>query len=302
MIALSFVSSISGSPASYDPPLLGADEPGPYELLNPKGTAKCLLICDHASNRVPTKLDNLGLSDEALQMHMAWDIGAGHIIRRLSEILDAPAILGTYSRLVIDLNRRLDHPTAFVTSSEGRSIPGNVAMGDEDRALRIKELYEPFHAEIGRVLDDFAARDIVPAVISVHSFTKQFYKLTRPWEIGVLWTRDERMPVPVMSYFRQKGYNVGDNQPYDSRLLRGTTVDRHADGRRLPNVLIEMRNDLVAREQDCDKWAEMLGNCFKNLLQEEMIHRYYDGPDVPCDPEAERRYFEQLIKMAKRGE
>ena len=67
------------------------------------------------------------------------------------------------------------------------------------------------------------------------------------------------------------------------------------------NVLVEMRNDLVVRDEDCEEWAEMLGDCFKNLLQNEAIHRYDEGPEVPHDPEAEHRYFEDLIKMAKRG-
>lgn len=287
--------------APYPPPLLGPEEPLPYTIYNPDGRARAVIICEHASNYIPAKLDNLGLDDEALRLHMAWDIGAARVARRLSELLEAPAILANYSRLVIDINRRIDHPTAFVTSCEGRTVPGNATMGEEDRARRIAEIYEPFHARLAALIESFTARGVVPAIFSIHSFTPVFYGQSRPWEIGVLWAQDSRLPLPVLEYFRQKGYVVGDNEPYDARILRGSTVGRHADTLRLPNVLVEIRNDLIGGDEQGDAWAEMLGDCFKNLLRDETIHSYYDGPIAPYDQERERHYFEEIINMAKRG-
>ena len=284
------------------PPLLGAEELPPYKVLNPEGMAKCLLICDHASSRIPAKLENLGLDEADLARHTALDIGAAYVTERLSAILDAPAIIANYSRLVIDCNRRLDHPTAFLMADDVRSIPRNVMMTEQDKALRIKEIYEPYHRELDRRVRDFMDRDVVPAVISIHSFSPVFYKQVRPWDLGFLWVQDPRLPLPAIEYFRQKGYTVGDNEPYDARVLRGTTVNIHADAHRLPNALVEIRNDLIDSENGGDVWAEMLGDCFKQLLRDEMIHRYYDGPDRPYDPEREQHYFEELIKKAKRGE
>ena len=287
---------------AYEPPLLGADEPAPFTVLNPNGKAKCLLICDHASNRVPAKLDGLGLSEADLQKHIAWDIGVAKVTQVMSELLDAPAIMANYSRLVVDLNRRIDHPTAFVTSNEGQPIPGNITMSHEDKNHRVTEIYGPYHEEVTRLIDSFLERDIVPALISIHSFTPIFYKQVRPWEIGVLWVQDERLPEPTITHFRDKGFTVGDNEPYDARILRGTTINYHGDARGLPNALVEVRNDLIATESDSIVWGERLAECYKDVLKDEKLYSLYDGPVIDHDPEREFHYFEELIEKAKRGE
>jgi predicted N-formylglutamate amidohydrolase len=285
-----------------EPPLIQEDEPKPYTILNRNGKARCLLICDHASNRIPAKLGKLGLSDDDLQKHIAWDIGVGEVTRQLSDILDAPAILANYSRLVVDVNRRLDHPTAFVTSNEGHPIPGNASMATEDKTLRIREIYGPYHDMINELIEERLADNIVPAIISIHSFTPVFYKQVRPWEIGVLWVQDARLPIPTINYFSDRGYIVGDNEPYDARILRGTTINHHADSRGLANVLIEIRNDLVAEKGQCSKWAQMLGECYSGVLKDEGLYSFYDGPQIHHDKEKEFHYFDELVEKAKRGE
>jgi predicted N-formylglutamate amidohydrolase len=45
--------------------LLGSDEPPPVELVNADGRSSAVLVCDHASNRVPRQLDgkrHIGIS------------------------------------------------------------------------------------------------------------------------------------------------------------------------------------------------------------------------------------------------
>jgi predicted N-formylglutamate amidohydrolase len=294
--------SFAETDKAYDPPLLGPDEPSPFTVLNPDGKAHCLLICDHASNRVPAKLEKLGLSDADLEKHIAWDIGVAKITEVMSERLDAPAIMANYSRLVVDLNRRIDHPTAFVTSNEGQPIPGNITMTQDDKNHRVNEIYGPYHEEVTRLIDGFLDKDIVPALISIHSFTPVFYKQVRPWEIGVLWVQDERLPLPTIEYFRKEGFTVGDNEPYDARILRGTTINYHADARRLPNALVEIRNDLISNDKDSTLWGERLSACYKEVLGDENLFTYYDGPVMDHDPEREFHYFEELIQKAKRGE
>jgi len=85
--------------------LLGCGEPPSYELLAHADPRPLVLVCDHASNRIPGALANLGLPATHLERHIAWDIGAGAVTRILSERLRANAVLGGYSRLVVDLNR-----------------------------------------------------------------------------------------------------------------------------------------------------------------------------------------------------
>jgi len=76
------------------------------------------------------------VSSDELQQHIAWDIGAAGVTRKLSRLIDAPALLGMYSRLLIDLNRPLTSPTSIVTRSESTDIAGNVSLDGEERARR----------------------------------------------------------------------------------------------------------------------------------------------------------------------
>lgn len=294
--------TISETAASLSPPLLQPGEPPPCEVINENGKAKCLILCDHASNRIPEKLNNLGLDEKALKSHFALDIGAGPLTRLVSDMLDAPAVMASYSRLVVDCNRRLDHPTAFVASGEGRPVPGNVTMSEQDRAMRVDEIYVPYHNKIDEMVRRFTDNGVVPVIFSIHTFTKMFFKQVRPWEIGFLWVQDDRVPAPMMTYFREKGFTVGDNEPYDARILRGTSVNHHADAKKLPNALVEIRNDLVETEEDITRWAEMLSDSLREVLKDESIHSYYDGPVIMHDPERENSYFDELIERAKQGD
>jgi predicted N-formylglutamate amidohydrolase len=282
--------------------LLSEEDPQPYEIINKDGKAKCLVICDHSGIKVPKKLDNLGLTEDSFKEHFAQDIGSRSISMQLSQTLDAPCILANFSRLVIDLNRRVDHPTAFVASTEKGPVPGNTAMSDEQRRQRIEEIYIPYHNAVEGLVKSFTEKGVIPAVISIHTFTPVFYKQSRPWEIGLLWVQDPRLPVPIMDYFKNKGFTVGDNEPYDARILRGTTINRHADANGLPNALFEIRNDLVSDEQGCKKWAGLISDCMAGILEEGSVHRVYDGPQFIHDPEMDMKYFEELIQRAKEGE
>ena len=152
------------------------------------------------------------------------------------------------------------------------------------------------------MIDGFKAREIVPAVISVHSFTKQFYNQERPWEIGVLWVQDDRLPVAVMNSLREKGFVVGDNEPYDARILWGTTVNTHADSHGFPNLLYEIRNDLISSEEEQEKMAEILSESLKEALADESLYSLYDGRKRIHDPALVEGYFDELIKKAKQGE
>src|SRR5687767_6776896 len=105
--------------------LLASDEPVAWHAVNPQGSARYLIICDHAGRRIPRRLGTLGLSDNDRQRHIAWDIGAAQTALALGEHLDACVILQTYSRLVIDCNRPLSSPGSIVTVSEDTTIAGN---------------------------------------------------------------------------------------------------------------------------------------------------------------------------------
>jgi|JI10StandDraft_1071094.scaffolds.fasta_scaffold05310_5 predicted N-formylglutamate amidohydrolase len=281
---------------------LAPDEPPAFTILNPEGRSGVLLTCEHAGNAVPRQLNMLGLDSDDYTRHYATDVGARQVTSFLSDMLDAPAILGNYSRLVIDLNRSTDHPTTFAPTGEGKPVPGNIGITDDDKVTRIREVYEPYHDALTRMLDGYQARNQIPVVVSVHSFTPVFFNFRRPWEIGFLSGDDYRLSDQMINMFLRFGHTVGDNEPYDHRVLRGNAMTRHAAARRLPHTLVEFRNDLISLEKDAFYWAKLLADGLQEALANPLTATYYDGLQLPYDPEKERTYFADLVERAKRGE
>lgn len=256
--------------------LIGPGEPAPFCIWNPEGRAPVLVVCDHASNRIPAALHNLGLDELALTRHIACDIGAGEVARQLARRLDAPAVLAEYSRLVVDCNRSLDDPTAFLAVSDGEVVPGNRGLTAEAKAGRARQFYEPYHAAIRRHLEGFDGRGIVPAFIAVHTFTPILQDVERPWEVGILWDTDPRIPVPLMTALRELGASVGDNEPYSGRAPSDYTVDHHAEAAGLPHVSIEIRQDLVEEPAGATRWAALLGGALASVLANPRLYRVLD--------------------------
>lgn len=208
-----------------------------------------LLLCDHASAFVPP---DIAIAPELLTLHIGVDLGAGALTRALSARLDAPAILGTVSRLVIDLHQQSDHPGLIPTISDGRAIPANV---DADRADRIARFHAPYH----RWVREKIRRDRPRLIVAIHSFTLQLETGggPRPWEAGILYGRDDRAARIAIDYLRAQGIPTGDQEPYSGRLLNAT-LDRHADGQGIPSLSVEIRNDLIADPAGINHWCNVL--------------------------------------------
>jgi len=245
-------------------PLLAADEPPPFEVLNPQGQASALLVCDHASNRVPRALGNLGLGADELRHHIAWDPGAAEVTRALAARLGAVAVLSAYSRLVIDLNRPLASPESIAEHSHGVQIPGNLGLTRRAREARIAALYDPYHRAIARVL---AGRTERPTLLfSIHSFTPTLGGEQRPWSVGVACWRDRRLADLLLQALRSQGdLLVGDNQPYGVDDEHDYTLPTHGEGRGIPSVMIEIRQDQLSTPRDMDAWAERLAAAYGQL-------------------------------------
>lgn len=261
------------SPAS----LLTPDEPPPYEVVNPDGRAPVILLCDHASNRIPRALDNLGVSDKDRQKHIAWDIGASLLTRKLAERLDACAVLSNYSRLVIDLNRQPGHPTSIPELSDGIIVPGNSSLSDEDADLRLESIFWPYHHAVTNIMSHLWRHGLAPALVAIHSFTPVMTGQRRPWHIGVLWNHDPRMSDPLLRLLRNHDdLCVGDNEPYSGQSF-GYTMNTHAGSAGLPHVELEIRQDRLMDEAGCERWAEMLGKALETVLADHSIHavKYY---------------------------
>ncbi len=238
---------------------LADDEPPPYELFNSQGAAPVLLICDHASSRVPRRLHDLGLDERELSRHIGWDIGAADVTRRMALQLGAPALLSGYCRLVVDCNRHLHDPTLMPAVSDGTPIPGNTTLSPADRQMRIDALHQPYHQAIAQRLDAFVSRGIAPALLSIHSCTPEMAGQFRPWHIGICWDSDRRLAGPVLEALRRvPAVVVGDNQPYNLDLREDYSVPVHAARRGLPHLQVEFRQDLIATPAGARHWADVL--------------------------------------------
>lgn len=210
-----------------------------------------LLLCDHASAWVP---DDIAIPPHLLSLHVGVDIGAGSLTRALSARLDALAILGTVSRLVIDLHRQSDHPGLVPEVSDGHAIPANVGA---DRADRIARFHAPYH----RAIRDQVRRDRPRLIVAIHSFTPRLETGggPRPWEAGILYGRDDRAARIAIDYLRAQGIPTGDQEPYSGRILNAT-LDRHAEGQGIPSLSVEVRNDLIADPAGVARWCAILAD------------------------------------------
>ena len=222
-----------------------------FETIAGRDECPLLFLCDHASNRLPE--GGLGLDPGLLATHIAYDIGAAAVTRALAFAYGAPAFLGGWSRLLIDLNRGADDPTIVMKLSDGSIIPGNVLGKAEagEVARRIATFHAPYHAAIDAALDRIGSKAVI---VSMHSFTPAWKGLQRPWQVGVLYDRDTRLSAPLMVRLQEAGFTVGDNEPY-SGALEGDTLYRHGTLRGLPHVLIEIRQDLIASEDTAQAFA-----------------------------------------------
>lgn len=238
----------------------------PFELERIAGKGPAVFVCDHASNRIPERLGTLGLDTAARASHIAWDPGALGVARTMSRRLDGPLVFASVSRLVVDLNRALESPTLMPATSAEVSIPANRGMTPAEWAMRLEDIYRPYHAAVDDlVLRAAAARrargEPAPMVVAVHTFTPIYGGRSRPWQLGILFGEDKRLGQSLLTEIgRTPGLAVAANQPYSPADGVYWTLDQHAVARGLLNVMIEIRNDEVADEAAQNAWGERLAD------------------------------------------
>ena len=229
----------------------------PFEIEGADRPARWLVTCDHAANTVPPFVNGgtLGLAQGDMARHIAYDVGALGVACELARQLDAPFIATNFSRLVIDPNRGEDDPTLLMKLYDGTIIPGNRHAGPEELELRLNRCYRPYHT----ALAELAARRADTVIVSVHSFTRQLQgRPPRPWHVGVLYAADERLSRPLADRLQaEPDLCIGENEPYGGHLP-GDAIARHAIAYERPNVLLEVRNDLIEAEADQVAWGRRL--------------------------------------------
>jgi predicted N-formylglutamate amidohydrolase len=247
--------------------LLGPGEPAPCRMTNPAGQSSFLLIGDHAGNRVPRSLAQLGLDEAELARHIGLDIGVAQLGRQLGGLLDACFIEQSYSRLVVDCNRHADAADAMPALSDGTEVPGNRRLTTEGRAMRLAEIYQPYHAAISETLAqrDRDGRDSV--LIALHSFTPVMAGVPRPWDVGVLYDGGETVfaRAVLAALLEQPGLCVGDNEPYRMDAT-DYTVPRHAYPGSRRYVEIEVSQGRLAEDSGIAAMTKLLAQVLGRAL------------------------------------
>ncbi len=244
------------------------------------------LTADHARRDLPEEYGDLGLEKSQFDRHIAYDIGVEELTRQLAARLNAPAVLGGFSRLLIDPNRGEDDPTLIMQLSDGAVIPGNYPLTPLEREKRLDRFYRPYHDAVASISTQVAtAHGKAPLVIAIHSFTPNWRGKDRPWHIGLLWDSDPRAVTPLLSMLRDEpGLIVGDNEPYDGSL-KNDAMYRHATSRGYAHVLIEVRQDLIAKKSGAIEWAERLAPMLRAINGMPEIHeiRHFGSRSGPID-------------------
>ncbi len=259
-----------------------------HEIIDGDKGAGLILLCDHASNALPPRYGDLGVSDRDLERHIGFDIGAGPLTRMLAKRFRAPAVLSSFSRLFIDPNRGEDDPTLIMRLSDGSIIPGNARVDELERERRLNRYYRPYHRAIEDMIDECLAQR-PPVLFSIHSYVDVWRGSQRPWHCGLLWDKDPRLAVPLIERLRHEpGLFVGDNEPYKGSL-KNDTMYRHGTCRGLAHGLLEVRNDLIADPAGVLEWADRIETVLRDVLADDALYevRFFGSlSDEPVRPVA----------------
>ena len=245
----------------------------PFELIEGDRSKGLLLLADHARRDLPEEYGDLGLPASEFDRHIAYDIGVEAVTRALAATLQVPALLGGFSRLLVDPNRGEDDPTLIRQLYDGTVVPSNYPMPAQERERRLDRFYRPYHDAVAALTASVAKESgVAPFLFSVHSFTPIMQGRPRPWHAGVLWDLDDRAAKPLIEMLAADPLlTVGDNEPYDG-ALRGDTMYRHAIVNGFAHALLEIRQDLIADDIGAGAWAERLAPIVEAINRQPDIH------------------------------
>jgi len=253
--------------------LLRDGDVAPVREVNVEGCSPFLLTSDHYGRLLPEQLGNLGLTEDELTRHIAWDIGIAGVAERLASRLDAHLIAQRYSRLVIDCNRPLKVAGSIPVVSDATAIPGNEGISADERNARRREIFDPYHRSIDAAIDRRVRANRPTVLVALHSFTPVYDGTPRPWHIGVLYRQENDrgndraiLPRLLLQHLRAEGdLVVGDNKPYAVSDATDYSLPVHGEARSLIHSGIEIRQDLIAEESGQQQWAERLARIFAEI-------------------------------------
>lgn len=239
------------------------------EIENASAAGPVLLVCEHASNRFPERWGDLGLSDAERRAHIAWDPGALPVAQHVSHLLDAPLVRSHVSRLIYDCNRAPDHPSAMAQTSETYQIAANCGLTDDQRLERTREIYLPFHAAVEEMIARMMSRGQRPVLVTIHSFTPVWHGVAREVELGIIHDADPALALAMLAQARQStALDCRLNAPYSAADDVTHTLKLHANPYGLRNVMLEVRNDLIATAARQEAVALFLASVIAGAMAE----------------------------------
>lgn len=246
--------------------ILTGEEGDPVALENVSARSDVVIVCEHASRRLPSALGTLGLSEEALASHIAWDPGALAVSRLVAARLDAMLVFQRFSRLVYDCNRPPESPAAMPEKSELFDVPGNAGLDQAARDARTEALYLPFREKLAGLVRSRIAEGRAPVIVTMHSFTPVYFGKPRAVEIGILHDADTRLADAMLAAGAGGPYDIRRNEPYGPQDGVTHTLKEHGLSNGLANVMIEVRNDLVKDEAGQRVVADYLAGLLEKSL------------------------------------
>lgn len=234
----------------------------PFEIHGVPKKNGILIVVDHASNKIPDGVD-LGVSPDFMNDHIAYDIGTSEIAKIMSQNSEYSAILGGYSRLVVDLNRYAEEKNVIPMISDGVEIPGN-KVDDKYRQERLSNYFHPYHDRLTKLINELKPR----LLLSLHSFTPTLRSdrtVDRPWEMGVLYNEYELASKLALQHLESEGVIVGDQLPYSGKDLNAT-MNRQAEAIGQSYFGVEVRQDLISFETGQQRFAEILQRTCDKVL------------------------------------
>jgi len=219
---------------------------------------RLVFTCEHASAELPAPWIWPERDHRLVDTHWASDIGAAAFTRRVAQLMNAPAVLSRFSRLLIDPNRPLDSDTLFRENAEGGMVHLNEALLETERKRRIDRFYLPYHAAVSAMIE----RSQGDTVFSIHTFTDNYEGAARVLEVGVLFDHDEGPAHRLVRHLEQAGFHVAPNEPWSGKDGLAYSAVRHAQEFGRCALEIEARQDLIIDDSFAARLAEALASFF----------------------------------------
>ena len=217
-----------------------------YEVYgDPRHINQLVITCEHASNRVPEPLTTTDEDRYALDSHWGWDPGAAAVTRELVRLKGCCAILGRFSRLVVDANRPPDHGELIRRRVEGHALSFNDGITNEEVQRRIDTYHSPYHGAIDQLCSERHAANADVVLFSIHSFTPQLGDDVRDMQMGILFDKHDAIAGRLAGYLDDEGFTVALNQPYSGRTGMIFAAQRHGTAHRCIYLELEIRQDIM---------------------------------------------------------